>query len=179
MDYASCSAKVTRAVDGLPGVSEVSVALMAERLAAYPGARHHRRGRRGGAQAALVVFLFAVGEVLEGVAADKARDGIRALADLLPRTALLEIDGGGTRETPADRLEIGQVVLVRPGDRIPADSEIVAGISGLDESPVTGESLPRSKGPGEPVFAGSIMRRHCASASPRRLLTTPSPASSA
>ena len=106
-------------------------------------------------EAALVVFLFAVGEVLEGVAAGKARDGIRALAALVPKTALLEI-GGQTREVPADVLEPGQVVLVRPGDRVPADGEIVEGVSGLDESPVTGESVPKSKGPGELVFAGSI-----------------------
>ncbi|MCU7427883.1 heavy metal translocating P-type ATPase [Paracoccus denitrificans] len=106
-------------------------------------------------EAALVVFLFALGEVLEGVAAGKARDGIRALADLVPKTALLEIDGA-TREISADRLEIGQTVLVRPGDRIPADGEIVDGIGGVDESLVTGESVPRTRGPGEPVFAGSI-----------------------
>ncbi|MBU3031453.1 heavy metal translocating P-type ATPase [Paracoccus marinaquae] len=106
-------------------------------------------------EAALVVFLFAVGEVLEGVAAGKARDGIRALANLVPKTALLET-GGGTREVPADSLAIGQTVLVRPGDRIPADGEIAEGISGIDESPVTGESVPVTRGPGEAVFAGSI-----------------------
>ncbi|GEK67921.1 heavy metal translocating P-type ATPase [Paracoccus denitrificans] len=106
-------------------------------------------------EAALVVFLFAVGEVLEGVAAGKARDGIRALANLVPRTAIVEIDGQA-RETPADSLQIGQVVLVRPGDRVPADGEILDGTSGIDESPVTGESVPRTRGPGEPVFAGSI-----------------------
>ncbi|MDR5652793.1 heavy metal translocating P-type ATPase [Ruixingdingia sedimenti] len=106
-------------------------------------------------EAALVVFLFAVGEVLEGVAANQARNGIRALANLVPRTALLE-EGGRTREVPAETLAIGQMVLVRPGDRIPADGEIAEGVSGIDESPVTGESVPRSKGPGEAVFAGSI-----------------------
>ena len=106
-------------------------------------------------EAALVVFLFAVGEVLEGVAAGRARDGIRALADLVPGTALLESDGR-TREVPADSLRIGQIVLVRPGDRIPADGEIVEGSGGIDESPVTGESVPRHKVPGDAVFAGSI-----------------------
>ncbi|REG52542.1 cadmium-translocating P-type ATPase [Paracoccus versutus] len=106
-------------------------------------------------EAALVVFLFALGEVLEGVAAGRARDGIRALADLVPKTALLEVNGK-TREVPADRLEIGQVVLVRPGDRIPADGEIAEGTSGIDDSPVTGESVPVTKGPGDGVFAGSI-----------------------
>jgi Zn2+/Cd2+-exporting ATPase len=106
-------------------------------------------------EAALVVFLFAVGEVLEGVASKKARDGIRALAYLVPKTALL-VEGTGTREVAAETLEIGQTVLARPGDRIPADGEIVEGTSGVDESPVTGESVPRTRGPGEAVFAGSI-----------------------
>ena len=106
-------------------------------------------------EAALVVFLFAVGEVLEGVAANKARDGIRALANLVPKTALLE-ENGTTREVPAETLTVGQIVLVRPGDRIPADGEIASGTSGIDESPVTGESVPRTKGPGDAVFAGSI-----------------------
>ena len=106
-------------------------------------------------EAALVVFLFALGEVLEGVAAGRARDGIRALADLVPKTALLEVNGK-TREVPADSLGIGQVVLVRPGDRIPADGEIAEGTSGIDDSPVTGESVPVTKGPGDGVFAGSI-----------------------
>ncbi|WP_085853616.1 heavy metal translocating P-type ATPase [Palleronia marisminoris] len=106
-------------------------------------------------EAALVVFLFAVGEMLEGLASSKARDGIRALARLVPKTALLE-SGGRTREVPADSLRIGQVVLVRPGDRVPADGEVIDGISGVDESPVTGESVPSLKEPGAEVFAGSI-----------------------
>lgn len=106
-------------------------------------------------EAALVVFLFAVGEVLEGVAAGKARDGIRALANLVPKTALLEIDGK-PQDVPAASLAVGQTVLVRPGDRIPADGEISEGNSGVDDSPVTGESVPVNKGPGDTVFAGSI-----------------------
>ena len=106
-------------------------------------------------EAALVVFLFAVGEVLEGVAAGKARDGIRALANLVPKTAQL-VTGDTTREVPAASLSVGQTVLVRPGDRIPADGEITDGTSGVDESPVTGESVPKTRGPGESVFAGSI-----------------------
>jgi Cd2+/Zn2+-exporting ATPase len=106
-------------------------------------------------EAALVVFLFAVGEVLEGVAAGKARDGIRALANLVPKTAQL-VTGDSTREVPAASLSVGQTVLVRPGDRIPADGEIVDGTSGVDESPVTGESVPKTRGPGDAVFAGAI-----------------------
>ena len=106
-------------------------------------------------EAALVVFLFAVGEVLEGVAADRARASIRALGDLVPKTAIVE-ENGATRTIDAAALAIGQIVLVRPGDRIPADGEITDGVSGIDESPVTGESVPKTKGVGDPVFAGSV-----------------------
>jgi Cd2+/Zn2+-exporting ATPase len=107
-------------------------------------------------EAALVVFLFAVGEVLEGVATNRARDSIRALADLMPTNALVISEDGSTRETEAASLEIGQTVLVRPGDRIPADGAIIEGESSINEAPVTGESMPRSKGVGQDVFAGSI-----------------------
>lgn len=89
------------------------------------------------------------------VTANKARDGIRALANLIPKTALVE-ENGATREVAADTLRIGQRVLVRPGDRIPADGEIVDGTSSVDSSPVTGERMPVTKGPGDAVFAGSI-----------------------
>jgi Cd2+/Zn2+-exporting ATPase len=106
-------------------------------------------------EAALVVFLFAVGEVLEGVAADRARASIKALGDLVPKTAIIE-EAGQTRQVPASSLAIGQTVLVRPGDRIPADGDIVDGVSGIDEAPVTGESVPKTKGVGDAVFAGSI-----------------------
>lgn len=108
-------------------------------------------------EGALVVFLFAVGEVLEGVAADRARASIRALGNLIPKTALIE-ENGIASEVPAATLAIGQTVLARPGDRIPADGVILSGRSGIDESPVTGESIPRTKGVGDSVFAGSINR---------------------
>ncbi len=107
-------------------------------------------------EAALVVFLFAVGEVLEGVAANRARASIRALSDLVPKSALLIGEDGATREVPAASLRVGQVILARPGDRIAADGEVVEGTSGVDQSPVTGESVPVTRGPGDPVFAGSI-----------------------
>ncbi len=106
-------------------------------------------------EAALVVFLFAVGEVLEGVAADRARASIKALGELVPKTALIEVNGE-TQQVAASALSIGQTVLVRPGDRISADGDIIDGVSGIDEAPVTGESVPKTKGVGDPVFAGSI-----------------------
>ena len=106
-------------------------------------------------EAAMVVFLFLVGEVLEGVAAGRARASIRGLTGLVPDTALLE-RGGAAERVPAASLRVGATVLVRPGDRVPADGTILAGESAVDEAPVTGESVPRPKAPGDAVFAGTV-----------------------
>lgn len=106
-------------------------------------------------EAALVIFLFAVGEMLEGQAADKARASIRSLANLVPKTAQREREGQ-VEEIPANALAIGETILVRSGDRIPADGTIISGEASVDEAPVTGESVPKAKEPGAPVFAGSI-----------------------
>lgn len=107
-------------------------------------------------EVAVVVLLFAVGELMENVAAGQARAGIRALASLIPRTAWREAAGGGVEKVPAAGLRVGDLVQVRPGDLVPCDGEIVEGRSALDESPVTGESVPVARGPGEPVVAGAI-----------------------
>ncbi|HWK64060.1 MAG TPA: heavy metal translocating P-type ATPase [Rhizobiaceae bacterium] len=106
-------------------------------------------------EAAMVVLLFLVGELLEGVAAGRARASIQGLADLVPKTALLEM-GGGMVEVQAAALRIGDIIVVRPGDRISADGEIVEGSSEIDESPVTGESTPTRKSGNDTVFAGTI-----------------------
>ncbi len=106
-------------------------------------------------EAAAVVVLFLIGEMLEGVAAGRARASIQGLADLVPKTALVE-RAGSTVEVPAEQLGIGDIIVVRPGDRIPADGEIVEGSSDIDEAPVTGESTPKRKGVAETVFAGTI-----------------------
>ncbi|MDB5541384.1 MAG: zntA [Devosia sp.] len=106
-------------------------------------------------EAAIVVLLFLVGELLEGVAAGRARASIRGLTHLVPKTALLE-ENGQTREMPAAMLAIGATIMVRPGDRIPADGVIIEGSSAIDESPVTGESVPKRKTTGDTVFAGTI-----------------------
>ncbi|WP_375275787.1 heavy metal translocating P-type ATPase [Methylorubrum thiocyanatum] len=106
-------------------------------------------------EAATVVFLFLVGEVLEGVAAGRARASIRGLTGLVPDTALLE-RGGATEQVPAASLRVGATVLVRPGDRLPADGIVIEGESAVDEAPVTGESVPRRKAPGDAVFAGTV-----------------------
>ncbi|MER8519551.1 heavy metal translocating P-type ATPase [Mesorhizobium sp. M0644] len=108
-----------------------------------------------GEEAATVVFLFLIGELLEGVAAGNARSSIQALTTLVPKTAFVEKDGQ-TREVPAESLAVGAIILVRPGDRIPADGEITEGGSAIDESPVSGESVPVRKDVGDTVFAGTI-----------------------
>jgi Cd2+/Zn2+-exporting ATPase len=106
-------------------------------------------------EAAVVVFLFALGELLEGVAAGRARAGVKALFDLVPRTARrsrgLEIE-----TVPVEALAVGDHVMVRPGDRIPSDGTVVAGMSEVNEAPVTGESVPVPKTTGSAVYAGSI-----------------------
>lgn len=107
-------------------------------------------------EAAAVVFLFSVGELLESVAADRARAGIRALASLVPKTAVLLDAQGGQRNVPAASLQVNDRVLVRPGDKVSADGVITQGTSSLDDSPITGESIPVVKALGDKVFAGSI-----------------------
>ena len=107
-------------------------------------------------EAAAVVFLFSIGELFESIAADRARAGIRALASLVPKTAILLDTQGGQRDVPAASLQVNDLVLVRPGDRVSADGSIVQGASSLDDSPVTGESVPVAKTMGDNVFAGSI-----------------------
>ena len=106
-------------------------------------------------EAAIVVLLFSVGELLEGFAAARARSGIKALGSLLPKTAMVE-ENGALRQIAADQVRIGQVVVARPGDRIAADGVVMDGQSSVDESPMTGESIPVAKDKGDRVFAGSI-----------------------
>ncbi|MEE7465013.1 copper-translocating P-type ATPase [Methylobacterium fujisawaense] len=106
-------------------------------------------------EAATVVFLFLVGEVMEGVAAGRARASIRGLTGLVPDTAML-VRGDATEQVPAASLRVGATVLVRPGDRLPADGTVVEGESTVDEAPVTGESAPSRKIAGDAVFAGTV-----------------------
>lgn len=106
-------------------------------------------------EAAVVVVLFLVGEMLEGVAAGRARSSISALTDLVPRTALIERDGE-TVEVDASELAVGTTIRVRPGDRIPADGVILSGAGAIDESPVTGESTPVEKRTEDAVYAGTV-----------------------
>jgi Cd2+/Zn2+-exporting ATPase/Cu+-exporting ATPase len=105
---------------------------------------------------ALVIVLFVlVAEVLEGRTVGRGRRAIKDLLDLLPRQAVVR-RGGGTREVGAAEVRVGDVVLVKPGARVPVDGLVVAGNSFVDQAPITGESLPVEKLPGNPVYAGAI-----------------------
>lgn len=106
-------------------------------------------------EAAVVVFLFAIGEALEGFTADQARESIRALSEIAPAAAH-KLDGEQAHVVPVKALAVGDAILVKPGERVPMDGEIISGHSGVNQAPITGESIPVSKGEGDEVFAGTI-----------------------
>ncbi|MDL1884073.1 heavy metal translocating P-type ATPase [Anaerolineae bacterium CFX8] len=134
------------------------------------------------AEAATVIFLFAIGEALEGYTADRARNSLRSLMTLAPAQAVRlrstppeplpptsdterftpprpEGEGPGVRAeevVPVEALRLGDRILVRPGERIPMDGDVLSGESGVNQAPITGESLPVRKTPGAPVFAGTV-----------------------
>ncbi|MCO6453512.1 MAG: cadmium-translocating P-type ATPase [Caldilineales bacterium] len=107
------------------------------------------------AEGAFLLFLFALGHAGEHYALDRARNAVQALGELMPKTARVKQDGRIT-ELPVEQVQIGDVVVARPGDRIPVDGRVQRGESGVDQSPITGESVPVDKGEGDEVFAGSI-----------------------
>lgn len=107
------------------------------------------------AEGALLLFLFSLGHSLEHYAMDRARNAIQALGKITPKTARVKRDGQEA-ETPVGELLRGDIVIVRPGERVPIDGEILAGQSAIDQSPITGESVPVEKSPEDKVFAGSV-----------------------
>lgn len=106
-------------------------------------------------EAAVVVFLFSLGNTLEAFTLDRARDAVRSLVELAPQEAIL-IHGDHEERVRVEALKVGDLVRVRPGDRIPADGEVAEGASAVDESPITGEATPADKGPGARVYAGTV-----------------------
>jgi Cd2+/Zn2+-exporting ATPase len=107
------------------------------------------------AEGALLIFLFSLGHALEERALDKARRAIESLADLTPRTALVR-RAEGELELPVENINLQDLVIARPGVRIPVDGLVMAGASGVDQSPITGESIPVDKNAGDKVFAGTV-----------------------
>ena len=109
-------------------------------------------------EGASVVFLFALAQLLESRAMERARGAIRALMDLSPVEALVRRNGREQRMA-VEEVAVGDVIVVRPGEKIPLDGCVVAGESHINQAPVTGESLPVEKTPGAEVFAGTINGR--------------------
>jgi Cd2+/Zn2+-exporting ATPase len=107
-------------------------------------------------EAAMVMFLFNVAELIEARSLDRARNAIRGLLDLAPETATVRQADGGWTEVSAASLRLGDIVRVRPGERIAADGIIVSGSSAVDQSPITGESLPVEKAQDDPVYAATV-----------------------
>ncbi len=106
-------------------------------------------------EGAMLLFLFSLSNVLQAYAIDRARKAIKSLMKLRPETALARRDGG-TVLLPVAQLVVGDVLVVRPGESVALDSVIVEGSSAIDQSSLTGESMPVSKKAGDPVFAGTI-----------------------
>ena len=106
-------------------------------------------------EAATLAVLFSIAELLERFSMDRARSSLRALVALSPDTATVRIDGE-ERVLPVEAVEVGATVIVRPGEKVPVDGVVRHGSTAVDESPVTGESVPAEKTPGDDVYAGSI-----------------------
>lgn len=106
-------------------------------------------------EGAVLLFLFSLSNTLEHYAMARTRRAIEALMRLRPDRALVR-RSDGERHVPADEVAVGETIVVRPGERIPLDGRVLMGISEVDQSPITGESVPVTRAPGDGVFAGTI-----------------------
>jgi len=118
------------------------------------GPRHHMPELYFEAGAAIVAFVM-IGKLLEARARSHLADAVRGLLSLAPATAR-KLDGDAEHEVAADALAAGDTIVVRPGERVPADGTVLEGRSALDESMLTGEALPVDKEEGSPVYAGTL-----------------------
>lgn len=106
-------------------------------------------------EGAMLVFLYSISEAAEGYTEQKTRAAVKALMNLAPKVALVRRNGREV-EIPVEDIEVGDVFVVRPGESVATDGEVVVGASSVNQAPVTGESVPVEKEPGDTVFAGSI-----------------------
>lgn len=106
-------------------------------------------------EAAMLVFLYSISEAAEGFTEQKTRAAVRALMKLVPKVALVRRDGADA-EIPVESLAVGDVFIVRPGESVATDGEVVQGETSINQAPVTGESVPVKKAAGDVVFAGTI-----------------------
>jgi Cu+-exporting ATPase len=106
--------------------------------------------------AGMILTLITVGKYLESRSKGKTSEAIRKLIDLSPRTAIILNDQGAEQEIPAENLVVGDIFLIKPGSKIPADGQVLEGNSSIDESAITGESVPTEKRPGDEVIGATI-----------------------
>jgi len=106
-------------------------------------------------EGAFLLFLFSLGHAGEHYAMERARNAVGVLGKLMPRTAFTK-RGDRLEEVPVEQLAVDEIVVVKPGERVPVDGVITAGESSIDQSAITGESVPVSRKPGDEVFAGTI-----------------------
>ncbi|HIR78459.1 MAG TPA: HAD-IC family P-type ATPase, partial [Candidatus Egerieenecus merdigallinarum] len=106
-------------------------------------------------EAVFVMLFYQVGELFQSYAVGKSRQSIAALMDIRPDWANVERDGALAQMDP-EEVAVGEVIVVRPGERIPLDGEVLEGTSAMDTAALTGESLPRTAGPGDEVISGCV-----------------------
>ena len=107
-------------------------------------------------EAAMVMALYAIAEWIEAKAVDRARNAIKGLLDLTPPEALVQQPGGGWAPMPVAAVPLQALVRIKPGEQVPLDGVVTDGHSAINQAPITGESIPVDKAPGDPVFAGTI-----------------------
>ena len=110
-------------------------------------------------EAAIVIVLFALAELIEALSLDRARNAIQGLMAMTPEQATVQAENGNWVEIAARDVAVGALVRVKPGERIPLDGTLVAGRTTVNQAPITGESMPVTKEPGDSVFAGTINER--------------------
>ena len=107
-------------------------------------------------ESASIITLISAGHWIESLVSAKSESSLRKLLQLAPQRARL-LDGmGAEKEVPVSQLRVGDNVRIKPGDRIPTDGEVMDGVSTVDESMLTGESMPVEKGAGGALFAGTV-----------------------
>lgn len=139
------------ALESIPPLRKLKFSTDVLMLFAAAGAAMLGEWREG----AFLLFLFGLGHAGEHYALDRARNAVNALGELMPQTAQVK-RGEKITEMKVSDVRVGDVVVVRPGDRVPVDGEVVAGESSIDQAPITGESVPVKKDTGDEVFAGTI-----------------------
>jgi Zn2+/Cd2+-exporting ATPase len=107
-------------------------------------------------EAAMVMALYGIAELIEARAVDRARNAIQGLLDLAPETALAQAEDGAWRTVQVKDVPLQAFVRIKPGERVPLDGVVTKGTGAVNQAPVTGESIPVDKGPGDQIFAGTI-----------------------